>query len=54
MPPDPMLCLLQRRELSRVLGVLADLVMILRIHADDNTIGGFDMLEGELERCSTL
>lgn len=51
MPPDPMLCLLQRRKLPRVLSVLADLVMIPRIHADDNTIGGFDMLEGELERC---
>ncbi|HUS72084.1 MAG TPA: hypothetical protein VMY06_03385 [Sedimentisphaerales bacterium] len=24
--------------------------MISRIHADDNTIGGFEILEGELER----
>jgi hypothetical protein len=25
--------------------------MISRIHANDNTISGFEMLEGELERC---
>ena len=50
MPFDPTLLLMCRRELSRVLGVLADLVMIPRIHPYDNTVGGFEMLEGELER----
>jgi len=45
-----MLSVTQRRELSRITGVLSDLVVIPRIHADNHAIGRLEMLEGEFER----
>ena len=49
MPLGPNLCLGQRREISSVLSILADLVVIPRIHTDDHAISWFEMLEGEFE-----
>lgn len=48
--PERALCAVWRAELSRALSVLADLVVIPRVHADDHTIGMFEVLKGKLER----
>jgi len=48
-PLGSALCALRRAELPSQLSVLADLVVIPRIHTNDHAIGRFEVLKGELE-----
>ena len=50
-PHGSILCALWHPELPRVLGILADLIGMPRIHTDNHAVSWLYMLEGELERC---